>query len=87
MKFRKWKIILLILGLLIVAFWIFWPKPPEPPKTISSVRELETHINNLINFGSPQGMSLVVVKNGKVIYKNGFVYKGTLEFFLCGFVF
>ena len=72
MKFGKWKIIFFALGLLIVGLWIFWPKPPEPPKTISSVRELETHINNLINFGSPQGMSLVVVKDGKVIYKKGF---------------
>lgn len=72
MKFKKWKIILLALGLLIVGLWIFWPKPPEPPQTITNIGGLETYINNLINFGSPQGMSLVVVKNGKVIYKKGF---------------
>ena len=72
MKIKIWKIILLVLGLLIMGLWIFWPKPPEPPQTIANVEELETYIKNLVDYGSPQGMSLVVVKNGKVIYKKGF---------------
>jgi CubicO group peptidase (beta-lactamase class C family) len=72
MKIGKWKIILLGSGLLIIGLLIIWPKPPKPPKTIADVGELETYIKNLVDFGSPQGMSLVVVKNGKVIYEKGF---------------
>jgi D-alanyl-D-alanine carboxypeptidase len=44
----------------------------EPPKTIASINEFETYLNNLVESGTPQGMSLVVVKNGKVIYNKGF---------------
>jgi CubicO group peptidase (beta-lactamase class C family) len=72
MKIRKWKIILLALGLFIVGLWIFWPKPSDPPQTIANVEELETYMKNLVDFGSPQGMSLAVVKDGKIIYKKGF---------------
>jgi D-alanyl-D-alanine carboxypeptidase len=72
MKIGKWKIILLVSGLLAVGLWMLWPNAPKLPQTIASVGELEAYINSLVDFGTPQGMSLVVVKNGKVIYKKGF---------------
>ncbi|HCV42798.1 MAG TPA: hypothetical protein DGH68_04900, partial [Bacteroidetes bacterium] len=72
MKSGKWKTILPTSGLLIAGLMILWPRSPEPPLTITSVGELEAYMNKLVDFGSPPGMSLVVVKNGKVVYKKGF---------------
>lgn len=72
MKSGKWKTILPTSGLLIAGLMILWPRSPEPPLTITSVGELEAYMNKLVDFGSPPGMSLVVVKDGKVVYKKGF---------------
>lgn len=48
------------------------PKPPRAPTTVASVAELETYLHALTAFGRPPGLSLVVVKNGMVVYQRGF---------------
>jgi CubicO group peptidase (beta-lactamase class C family) len=39
---------------------------------VTSVAELEAYLNALIAFGTPPGLSLVVVKEGQVVYQRGF---------------
>jgi len=48
------------------------PKPPRPPTTVTSVAELEAYLHALTAFGAPPGLSLVVVKDGRVVYQRGF---------------
>src|SRR5689334_1347812 len=48
------------------------PKPPRPPAHISSVAELDAYLSALTTFGTPPGLSLVVVKDGRVVYERGF---------------
>lgn len=62
------------LGLVVLVggYLILRPKPPKPPETIGSVAELETYLNDLTAFGVPPGLSLVVVKDGEMVYSQGF---------------
>jgi len=48
------------------------PKPPRPPAHITNVADLDTYLNALTAFGTPPGLSLVVVKDGRVVYQRGF---------------
>lgn len=78
MKNRKGRIlkialwILFVLVLLIGSFFLLRPKPPRPPESVERVVEIETYLNDLVTFGTPPGISLVVVKNGKMVYSHGF---------------
>ena len=47
-------------------------RPPKPPASVASITEMETYLNALTAFGTPPGLSLVVVKDGKVVYQRGF---------------
>jgi CubicO group peptidase (beta-lactamase class C family) len=71
-KWKRWQIALAVFGLLVIGLASIWPKVPTPPKTVASVAELEAHIEKMVDFGTPPGMSLVVVKNGQIIYSKGF---------------
>jgi CubicO group peptidase (beta-lactamase class C family) len=71
-KWKKWQVVLLSFGLIIVGLLVFWPKPPEPPQIIASVGEFETYLQRLVDFGIPPGLSFVVVKDGKLFYEKGF---------------
>lgn len=48
------------------------PRPPRPPAAVTSVGELEAYLDALTAFGTPPGLSLVVVKDGAVVYQRGF---------------
>ena len=48
------------------------PKPPRPPATVTSVAELEAYLDALTAFGTPPGLSLVVVNGGRVVYQRAF---------------
>src|SRR5262245_43172609 len=48
------------------------PKPPRPPAHITSVADLEAYLSALTAFGTPPGLSLVVVNDGRVVYERGF---------------
>jgi CubicO group peptidase (beta-lactamase class C family) len=53
------------------------PKPPRPPTTITTMAELDAYLTALTTFGTPPGLSLVVVKDGVVVYARGFGHADT----------
>ena len=77
---RKWfkrilkafLLVFLILLVALVSFLIFRPKPPRPPDTVSNIEELEVYLQELIDFGSPPGLTLVVAKGEDIVYQKGF---------------
>jgi CubicO group peptidase (beta-lactamase class C family) len=71
-KRKKWLIVLLIFSLILIGLMVFWPRAPKPPETVKSIAELEIYLEKLVDFGTPPGMSLVVVKNDSIIYSKGF---------------
>lgn len=67
-------IILLVLAVFVAGFVTLRPKPPKPPESVETLAELEAYLENLAghNAGSPPGLSLVVVQDGQVVYRNAF---------------
>jgi D-alanyl-D-alanine carboxypeptidase len=68
-------IIIVVLVVLIgVGYLTLVPKPLKPPQAVSTLAELEAYLDDLTghNPDSPPGLSLVVVKNGKIVYQKGF---------------
>jgi CubicO group peptidase (beta-lactamase class C family) len=65
-------VVFLIIVLLATGVSVLAPKPPPPPKTASSMADLETYLNKLVEYGDPPGLSLVVVKNGNPVYTRAF---------------
>jgi len=68
-------IIILVLVVLIgVGYLTLTPRPLKPPQAVSSLAELEGYLENLTghNPDSPPGLSLVVVKDGEIVYQKGF---------------
>ncbi|HVO74950.1 MAG TPA: serine hydrolase domain-containing protein [Ignavibacteriaceae bacterium] len=45
---------------------------PQPPDHISDISALEAYINELVEIGIPPGLSLAVVKDGRIVYCKGF---------------
>jgi D-alanyl-D-alanine carboxypeptidase len=63
----------LVLALVaLIGVVVLRPKPPRPPTTVTSIAELETYLEALTAFGTPPGLSLIVVKDGRVVYERGF---------------
>ena len=64
----------IVLLLLLVAggYFLLKPKPPQPPETVVSLAEAEAYVEELVAFGTPPGISLVVVKDGDIVYSEGF---------------
>ena len=56
----------------IVGLYAFAPHAPGTPKKVNDVGELESYLDQLVNSGNPPGLSLVVVKDGKIAYNNAF---------------
>jgi CubicO group peptidase (beta-lactamase class C family) len=55
-----------------VGSTLFGPKPPKPPEQVNSTAELEEFLNKLIEISRPPGLSLVVVKDGRIVYNKSF---------------
>lgn len=78
MKKKALRIIGIIVAALvvltIVAYFTVVPKPLKTPNTVRNLAELEVFLNNLAghNADSPAGLSLVVVKDGEIVYQEGF---------------
>jgi len=51
---------------------LFGKKPPKPPQHANNVTELEAYVNTLVEMSKPPGLSLVVVKDGKMVYNKSF---------------
>ena len=50
----------------------FGAKPPKPPPNANSVTELEAYVNKLVEISTPPGLSLVVAKDGNMVYNKSF---------------
>ena len=77
MKRALWiagAIALVLVVLLGVAYLALSPRPLKPPETVGSLAELESYLEDLAghNPDSPPGLSLVVAKNGEIVYRKGF---------------
>jgi hypothetical protein len=70
----RMKIFLIVFLIFVFVFpaVILAVPPPKPPKSVSSVAELETHLTELTQDNVPPGLSVIVVKNDKVVYANSF---------------
>jgi len=74
-KFRKMLLPIGILLLVLIAgLYAFAPHAPGTPTQVTSVSELEAYLNRLVDSGNPPGLSLVIVKDGNVVYSNAFGY-------------
>jgi CubicO group peptidase (beta-lactamase class C family) len=51
---------------------LFGPKSPKPPEHINNPSELEAYVDELVAMGRPPGLSLVVVKDGEIVYNKSF---------------
>jgi D-alanyl-D-alanine carboxypeptidase len=64
--------VILLIALVIGGYFLLKPKPPQPPETVSNLAEAEAYLEALVAFGAPPGLSLVVVKDGAIVYSKGF---------------
>jgi len=51
---------------------LFGSKPPKPPQSANSITELEAYVNQLIEMSRPPSLSMVVVKDGEIVYNKSF---------------
>jgi D-alanyl-D-alanine carboxypeptidase len=63
---------LFVLFLIVLALYVFAPHVPSTPKHVANVNELEAYLNQLVASGNPPGLSVVVVKDDKIIYNKAF---------------
>jgi len=66
--------ILAILTILGTGLYAFAPHPPATPKEVNNVAEMESYLNQLVESGNPPGLSIVVVKDGRIVYDRAFGY-------------
>ena len=64
----------IFLVIVVVGLYAFAPHPPRAPKQVNNVAELESYLERLVSSGNPPGLSLVVVKDGNIVYNNAFGY-------------
>lgn len=63
-------IALVLLTILLV--YAAWPKIPQPPDSVQNVTELDAYLEKLVSSGTPQGLSMAIVKNDSIVYSKGF---------------
>ncbi|HTP01735.1 MAG TPA: serine hydrolase domain-containing protein [Anaerolineales bacterium] len=69
--------IVAFLGLLVIICLLafaFAPHPPKTPARAANAGELESDLERLVASRNPPGISVVVVKDGKIIYDRAFGY-------------
>lgn len=64
----------IFLLIVIIGLYAFAPHAPGTPDQVRDVAELESYLNRLVESGNPPGLSLVVVKDGNIVYNNAFGY-------------
>lgn len=74
--FGSLSIFILLLIILIRAISLH---PPKTPKTVSNLTELEEFLKKLTKSNSPPGLTAIVVKNSKIVYKKGFGFADPLK--------
>lgn len=63
---------IIVLFLISVSLYALAPHAPAAPKQVANMTELETYFSQLVASGNPPGMSVVVVKDGEVVYNKAF---------------
>jgi CubicO group peptidase (beta-lactamase class C family) len=72
---KKMLLVSLVALLVISAgIYAFAPHVPAVPEQVNSKTDLEHYLNQLVTSGNPPGLSVVMVKDEKVIYSNAFGY-------------
>jgi CubicO group peptidase (beta-lactamase class C family) len=66
--------LLIILVVASATLYTFAPHAPSTPSQVNNVSELESYLNRLTDSGNPPGLSIVVVKDGQILYSNAFGY-------------
>ena len=69
---RKKFVLLVFTVLALLLVYAAWPKFPEPPDSVKNVTELDAYLEKLVNSGTPQGLSMAIVKNDSIVYSKGF---------------
>lgn len=64
----------IFLFIVIAGLYAFAPHPAGTPTQVADLPELESYLNQLVESGNPPGLSLVVVKDGNIVYHNAFGY-------------
>ena len=74
LKLKKQKKVVIIVFTLLVVLLVYsaWTKIPQPPNSVKNVTELDAYLEKLVNWGTPQGLSIAIVKNDSVVYSKGF---------------
>lgn len=76
------RISMILLGLagmvIVVVFglYILRPKAPMPAENLNHIGEMEAYFDQVVAAEHPPGLSVAVVKNGEIVYANGF---GTVD--------
>jgi D-alanyl-D-alanine carboxypeptidase len=72
-RFQKMLLtIALTLLVLSLGLYVFAPHTPATPKALKTRAELEAYLARLVESGNPPGLSVVVVKDGKMVYNRAF---------------
>lgn len=60
--------------LVAVGLWLYIlkPKAPKPAGNLNDVADLEVYLEQVVAAEHPPGLSVAVVKDGKIVYANGF---------------
>ena len=74
MRFLKRAGIVLLIIVLAAAglVYLFAPHPPAIPQSLETASELDAYFEALAQSGTPPSLAAVVVKDGAVVYANGF---------------
>jgi CubicO group peptidase (beta-lactamase class C family) len=62
----------LVLTVVAIGVAAFRPRPPQPPARVADIAGLEAYLDQIVRFGRPPGLSLAIVKAGRVVYQKGF---------------
>jgi len=74
---KRNKMLIALTGLLLLVcagLYAFAPHAPATPAQSANLAELEAHLNQVTASGSPPGLSVVVVKDGRIVYSRAFGY-------------
>jgi len=71
-EWRTWRTLVVLIGLAAIALALWPRRGTRPLGNVATVPELEALMERLVASGTPPGMSLVVVKNGDVVYAKGY---------------
>jgi D-alanyl-D-alanine carboxypeptidase len=72
----KKMLIILVIAILVLGagLYAFAPHAPATPKQVKDQEALEAYLDQLTASGNPPGVSVVVVKDGKLVYNKAFGY-------------